>query len=223
MTKLSLKRNITSYHKVRLLISKILRGKKFQAKKERVQRLSLLQIGCGPCPNFKFINLDYDWQPGVDIVWDINQPLPFESNTLKGIFTEHCLEHFGLSKLDSVLKEFYRILKPNGYLRIVVPDLKKYVAAYWRRLNDLSCEEDALSSAKDFNRVFYVGHEGMVKNKWLNNGHHYIHDYESMHLALSQAGFKKIKEQQYGQGECDDLLIDRQDRSWESLYVEAQK
>ena len=37
MSKLSLKRNITSYHKIRLLISKVLRGKKSQVNNQRSQ------------------------------------------------------------------------------------------------------------------------------------------------------------------------------------------
>jgi len=158
----------------------------------------------------------------VDIVWDINQKLPFTEGRFKGIFTEHCLEHFDLKKLDMILKEFFRILSPQGILRIVVPDLKKYARAYMKRIEGQQAPE-ALATAKDFNRVFYVGHERMVENKWINNGHHYIHDFESMEDALLAVGFKKVKEYDYGEGEKKELLIDRKDRAWESLYVEASK
>jgi predicted SAM-dependent methyltransferase len=201
----------------------VLRGKKSQVNNKRSFRNPYLQIGCGPCANDKFVNLDYFWQPGVDIVWDINKRLPFGNNRFKGIYTEHCLEHFDLKRLANILKEFYRLLDQEGVLRIVVPDLRKYVVAYWNRINGKAGQDNSLSTAQDFNRVFYVGHERMVQNKWLNNGHHYIHDYESMHLALTEAGFGQTKEWRFGEGKEKALVIDQSERQWESLYVEAYK
>jgi len=30
---------------------------------------------------------------GVDLLWDLNWRLPFPDGVLKGIYTEHCMEH----------------------------------------------------------------------------------------------------------------------------------
>ena len=45
-------------------------------------------------------------------------------------FTSHMLEHIPHFRLEKkTISEFNRILKKNGILRIVVPDLKKMVNA----------------------------------------------------------------------------------------------
>lgn len=48
--------------------------------------------------------------------------LEFEDNTFDFIYSEHVLEHFFLDEACDLLKECYRILKPNGVIRIIVPD-----------------------------------------------------------------------------------------------------
>ena len=48
--------------------------------------------------------------------------LEFEDNTFDFIFSEHFLEHLFLDEAIDLLKECHRILKPNGVVRIVVPD-----------------------------------------------------------------------------------------------------
>ena len=43
-------------------------------------------------------------------------------NSFDTVFTSHVLEHFFLSDVSLVLKEFHRILKPNGMIEAHVPD-----------------------------------------------------------------------------------------------------
>ena len=176
-------RKISSYTKVRKIIAALLRNKTFQLFK--IKKQNYLNLGCGPYPNQQFINLDYRWFPGVDLVWDIMKKLPFQDNHFYGIFTEHCIEHFNLLQLEQILKELKRILKPKGVLRIVTPDLKKYVNAYHKKsLGDKVENEELLADAQAFNRVFYSGHDLMSGSRWWNDGHHYIHDEESLKKLL---------------------------------------
>jgi predicted SAM-dependent methyltransferase len=48
--------------------------------------------------------------------------LNFDDNTFDFIFSEHFFEHLFMNEAFELLKECYRILKPHGVLRIVVPD-----------------------------------------------------------------------------------------------------
>ncbi len=48
--------------------------------------------------------------------------LNFEDNTFDFIYSEHFLEHFFMDEALELVKEFYRILKPYGVVRTVVPD-----------------------------------------------------------------------------------------------------
>lgn len=86
--------------------------------------MSVLEIGCGKnkCESSlgEVIGLDIFDLPGVDVVHDLNKvPYPFSDNEFQLIIANHVLEH--LDNLIGVMKELYRILKPNGLLRIIVP------------------------------------------------------------------------------------------------------
>ncbi len=81
--------------------------------------ISKLNLGCGNDIRTDFINLDIAKLPGVNVICDINSdPLPFEDSTFEYIICNDILEHV---RLDKVLKEIHRVLKPNGIVEIRVP------------------------------------------------------------------------------------------------------
>src|SRR5262245_20205746 len=85
-----------------------------QLSKDVVQNATYLNAGCGKKPREGFVNLDYTWQPGVDLVWDLGRKLPFKENSLKGVYTEHCMEHLPFQMVTGhVIREFYRVLEPG--------------------------------------------------------------------------------------------------------------
>lgn len=57
-----------------------------------------------------------------EFYFKLGDRLEFEDNTFDFIYSEHVLEHFFLDEALDLLRECYRILKPNGVIRIVVPD-----------------------------------------------------------------------------------------------------
>lgn len=66
-------------------------------------------------------------QPGehVDVVADCRDLSQFASGTVAEIYASHVLEHLGyLEDLPRALKEFHRVLKAEGVLRVSVPDLE---------------------------------------------------------------------------------------------------
>jgi predicted SAM-dependent methyltransferase len=213
---ISLKRPITSYSIVKSLVSKIIRNKKTFINTKRIKDKKLLNVGCGLFPKPEFINLDYDWDPKIDICWDIvKEKYPFADNSLEGIFTEHCLEHIPFESCLSNLKEFYRILKPNGVVRIIVPDGEIYCDLYTKRKEDhktiLPYGENEETGMISINRIFR------------SYGHLFIYDFETLQLLLKKAGFEKIEKLSFGKGTEKRLLVDIPGRSVESLYVEAIK
>ena len=48
---------------------------------------------------------------------------PIESNSIDALFTSHGLEHIFYHELPLALKEFKRVLKPDGFALITCPDL----------------------------------------------------------------------------------------------------
>jgi len=55
---------------------------------------------------------------------------PWADESVDGIASHHCFEHFDAVDLQEVLRECYRILKPGGVLRCSVPD-----ASFYRRVH----------------------------------------------------------------------------------------
>lgn len=82
-----------------------------------------LNLGSGRKRYPSFINIDRAKLPETDLVWDLEEvPLPFKDNSVSEIVSEHVLEH--ISNLPRLLEEMYRITKPNGRWKIVVPYYK---------------------------------------------------------------------------------------------------
>lgn len=92
-----------------------------------------LDLGCGPHPKKDFIGIDsfvgqraYDLDSeSIDklklsvIQHDIEECIPFESDSVDEIVTGHFLEH--CARLDRVFDEVHRVLKDNRVFEIIVP------------------------------------------------------------------------------------------------------
>ncbi|HLZ89424.1 MAG TPA: methyltransferase domain-containing protein [Puia sp.] len=213
---ISLKRPITSYSKVVKFLSDLKRGRKLFIRKKRIKDKVLLNVGCGPLSREEFINLDYEWTPTIDIVWDFTKkPIPLPSESLEGIYTEHCLEHITLDACLGTLKDFHRLLKPGGNVRIIVPDAQIYLDLYQARKTDpsivLPYGEKEATAAISINRIMRL------------HGHLFIYDAETMGYLLEKAGFRNIKKESFSHGRDKRLLIDLEARKVESLYMEATK
>lgn len=219
-------KSLQDYEKFRRFAGWFLRNRRFQATRARLRTIEYLNAGCGPQIAFGFVNLDYRWVPGVDIVWDLDRPLPFPPARFRGIFAEHCLEHFDMPSLMEILREFHRVLQPGGRVRIVVPSLEIHARAYMAAIEQrgtCTTAKAAAVAAQTINEVFYAGHDTMKRSHWNNDGHHFIHDQATLSACLANVGFADVRPAEYGQGADPKLLIDQPDRAWESLYVEAAK
>lgn len=78
-----------------------------------------IDFGCGGVKLPGFIGIDRFPLPGVDIITDIEQKLPFADNSVDLFHASHSLEH--VRDLMPVMKEIYRICKHGTQLCIVAP------------------------------------------------------------------------------------------------------
>ncbi|MBL7196615.1 MAG: class I SAM-dependent methyltransferase [Candidatus Omnitrophica bacterium] len=68
----------------------------------------------------KMVYLDKVSLPHVNVMHDLNLfPYPFQDNEFDEIWAEHVLEH--VDNLDKVMEELWRIAKPCGAIKILVP------------------------------------------------------------------------------------------------------
>ncbi len=208
--------SIWDYARARKLYSSFVRGRASQVQRPEVRAKEYLNVGCGPNTNNDLANLDYNWYRGVHVCWDITKPLPWGDQTLKGIYSEHCLEHITFADCSFAMKQFFRVLKPGGSIRIVVPDGELYIDLYNRARTGEKIEfpypsESEMTPMMSVNRIFQ------------EFTHVFIYDEATMRLVMQQAGFVDIKRTSFMKGRDPKLLLDSEVRAVESLYIEASK
>lgn len=82
-----------------------------------------LELACGQRKQPGYVGVDVSRACNPDIVCDLEQyPWPWEDNEVSDIITIHYVEH--TRDLIMFVNECYRILEPDGKLRIVHPYLK---------------------------------------------------------------------------------------------------
>ncbi|MBK9174861.1 MAG: methyltransferase domain-containing protein [Flavobacteriales bacterium] len=219
----SWKRPITSYTRVHYWVSRwitpVTRNKAWLVRKRRWDGLEYLNVGCGYGLYEGFVNMDIVWKPGV-LVWDISTiahtPLPFADATFKGIYTEHCLEHIELDEARANMREWHRVLKPGGSVRVIVPDAAIYINGWIASREGRYVELPYALEHAEATPMMSI-------NRVSRDAHKYLYDYDTLALLLREAGFPEVRQCAFGQGRDPMLLKDSKSREWESLYVEATK
>lgn len=94
-------------------------GQLFDEYKKKYGTIAI-DLGCGPNKKTGYIGIDILDLPGVDLAMDIENGLSMlPDSSVDEIYTSHFLEH--IQNYEFLLSEMYRILKPGGALRVVVP------------------------------------------------------------------------------------------------------
>ncbi len=87
---------------------------------------------------------------------DIVKGLPLPDGTVDGVFSSHVLEHLALVDFYVALRNIFKLLKPGGTFRVIVPDLNYMVDQY---KNDL-----VLSTAKNIASVKFIEQTGLGRS-----------------------------------------------------------
>lgn len=96
--------------------------------------MKILDIGCSTIDrkyksknkHDKVIGLDKFLLSGVDVIADLEKPLPFKDNSFDIVVANQVLEH--TVNFFSVMEEIHRILKPKGILKVWVPHFSSHLA-----------------------------------------------------------------------------------------------
>jgi hypothetical protein len=202
--------NLTFYKCLKIEIISFLK-RSFSSKKILTNK-KYIQLGCGLYDlKENFINLDfYNDQNNKIVFSDFRYPIRFENDFFYGAFSEHTLEHLNSFHAIKFLSEVYRILIKDSVFRIVVPDLDMYIKFYNKQTSNIHFEN------------FTNGCEA-IWSLTQNYGHLSVWNLEMLELQLKKIGFRKIYKKKYKEGINPDLLIDKEGRELESLYIEAVK
>lgn len=140
--------------------------------------MKYLNLGCGYKKRKGCINIDCGKEYKPDLVCDITK-LPYEPNSIDGIYVIDVLEHIPRNLILNTLKSWYKILKVGGFLILRLPNVIKIAQKYIE--GKISCDE--------FSRLIYGG---QGKNKF-PNFHKSGFDKKSIIKLLTDIGFKELK------------------------------
>lgn len=134
-----------------------------------------IHLGCGEKKLEGFINIDSRASKYADLVCDMTS-LPFSDESLELIYMCHSLEHVEMHKVDQLIADLYRMLKPSGKLYISVPDFNTLSSLYLAQKVNLSTIVRAIHGGQE-----YPG-----------NTHFMSYDNTLLTLILTNAGFENI-------------------------------
>lgn len=166
---------------------------------------------------FKIINLDW---PDEIVMHDLRKKFPWADNSVDVVYSSHTLEHLSRDDGEAFLRECYRVLKPNGIIRIVIPDLKAIVSKYVQ--GEIPAEEflDELDvsyeSAKD----------GAMKRRlapFIRFPHKCMYDTPALLRVMSGIGFEVASKQGLESAIEDIDNIELLNRTVDAVIVEGRK
>lgn len=107
-------------------------------------KLKMLNLGCGSFVHDDWINVDFKSSLRNVISCNLLNGVPFPDNEFDVVYHSHVLEHFPKQNALTFLKECFRVLKPGGVMRVVVPDLESIVREYLKWMtNSLNNNHEA--------------------------------------------------------------------------------
>lgn len=179
----------------------------------------MLHIGCGKNYFDGWINIDNNSDNNIsklDLNWDMRKPLPFNDGSVDFIFNEHFLEHLTVDEGQKAIKDFLRVLKKGGVLRIAMPDLEDVVRSY----QDPKWKDNP--TLKKFDLDFIQTRAELINISFRWWGHEWLYDWNELERRLEEAGCKKITKCELRKSVHEDLR-NLETRNESTLIAEVTK
>jgi SAM-dependent methyltransferase len=156
----------------------------------------ILHVGCGPTPlpdefsRDEWQEIRYDIDPDVnpDVIGNINDLSAFGAQEIDAIYCAHNIEHLYIHDMYEALKEFHRVLRPEGHLYIICPDIQtlgRYIAEGHMEAEVYHSEAGPISVAD-----LLWGYKGHLAAGMEYMSHKYGFSASTMNDWLATAGFE---------------------------------
>ncbi len=199
-----------------------------------------VQYGCGLCSPEGWLNFDASPTlrlgkipvigrlapvkfPASVRFGDIRKGLPVSDGSADGVYCSHVLEHLALEDFRKALKNTFRIVRPGGTFRLVLPDLKLLAKEYLA-----SSEPDAavrfMQSTLMGRTSRPKGMSGLLRN-WIGNSEHlWMWDYQALAMELGKVGFVSVRPAVFGDsGDAMFAKVEDQARWTGALGMQSQR
>jgi predicted SAM-dependent methyltransferase len=90
----------------------------------------LLNVGCGNTFHRAWLNLDLIAGSPEVVACDLRRGIPLPDGHCEAVYHSHVLEHLPPAEGAAMLAECYRVTRPGGIVRVVVPDLERIARDY---------------------------------------------------------------------------------------------
>jgi len=144
----------------------------------------------------------------------------YERNSAELIYASHVIEYFDREEIKGLLSDWKDVLKPNGILRLAVPNFSKIVSLYAKGYTEYELD-NALGPL--------YGKMPMGKETIY---HKTTYDFSSLKRVLEKAGFKNVVQYDWADTEHSDFddhsqayypHMDKENGTLISLNVECVK
>src|SRR5437868_3074633 len=98
-------------------------------------KLHYLNLGCGATWHKDWTNIDFVSTSGSVEAHNLLNGIPRPDQSFQVVYHSHVLEHFPKAKAAGFISECYRVLQPEGVIRIAIPDLEQIALNYIKYLN----------------------------------------------------------------------------------------
>lgn len=156
---------------------------------------------------------------GSNIRWaDATKHIPEQDGSVEVLYSSHMLEHLDKDKAVSFLKEARRVLKPDGIIRLAVPDLNFHINNYLTDKNADNFIESTILTNESPKTIIEK-----LKYVIIGDRHHkWMYDGQSLCRLLISAGFKNPTIMEPGSTMINNSkALNLKERFPESVYVEA--
>lgn len=194
----------------------------------------LLHLGCGPFVEpTRWIDCDGSWNARVNSwpkplasllrriakkagggqrplpphlrYFDLRRRFPFADVSVDAIYAAHVWEHLALSTAKHATSECYRVLKPGGALRLVVPNVRDFVEEY--------LSSSAPDAALTLNRRLYYRQfeecRSMIYSIYLGftdfHYHRFMYDPPQLISLLQARGFVSVSEKSFLETQIEEI------------------
>jgi len=201
-----------------------------------------LNLGCGSQVLDGWVNVDYalgarlmkvplfrtfnrkvrlfnlDWNDKI-FLHNLSKRFPWADSSADIVYSSHTLEHFSKQDGRRFVSECHRVLRKNGILRIIVPDLGAIVADY---IEGRIFADDFVEKLG----VLYGDRDNLLKKQlaaFFQFPHKCMYDGSSLLSILNETGFDASARAAFDSDIGDIRLLELDGRTEKAVIVEGRK